>query len=125
MSEQSTQAATIIGIGIGSGGISTLQSLSVAASPDWTLLAVDSDSESQQQFKLPIKILIGDGTGSQGDPVAGRAAAEASSAEIRTHLQAAGLVFLLAGLGGGTGSGAAPVIAQLAKESGPMLWPSA
>ena len=97
MSEQGTQAATIIGIG--SGGISTLQSLSVAAPPDWALLSVDSDSSFLQQFKLPVKILIGDGTGSQGDPAAGRAAAEVSSAEISMHLQAARLVFLLACLG--------------------------
>ena len=73
-------------------------------------------SRAQRIIQMGLQVTEGLGAGSQ--PEVGRAAAEEAAAEIRDHLQGAHMVFVTAGMGGGTGTGAAPVIARMAREMG-------
>src|SRR5918998_3195587 len=73
-------------------------------------------SKAERIIQMGVQVTEGLGAGSQPD--IGRAAAEEVMDEIRDHLSGAHMVFVTAGMGGGTGTGAAPVIARLAKESG-------
>jgi cell division protein FtsZ len=85
-------------------------------------IAVNTDRQALNQNKATSKIQMGDkttkGLGAGAQPQVGKAAAEESSEEIANAIKGADLVFITAGMGGGTGTGAAPVIAQLAREMG-------
>ncbi len=90
-----------------------------------TIYAVNTDALHLSITKADEKILIGKeltrGLGCGGFPQKGREAAKESLSELKKATSAADMVFVLSGLGGGTGTGAAPVIAQLAKESGAVV----
>src|SRR6187401_3092467 len=73
-------------------------------------------SKAERIIQMGVQVTEGLGAGSQ--PEVGRAAAEEAVDEIRDHLQGAHMVFVTAGMGGGTGTGAAPVVARCAKEAG-------
>src|SRR5436853_6958099 len=75
-----------------------------------------TSSKAERVIQMGVKVTEGLGAGSQ--PEVGRAAAEEVIDEIRDHLSGAHMVFVTAGMGGGTGTGAAPVIARVAKELG-------
>jgi len=87
-------------------------------------IAMNTDAQVLNQSKAPIRMQLGvnktRGLGAGGDPNVGRGAAEESRNEIRKVLEGADLVFITAGLGGGTGTGAAPVIAEIAQELGAL-----
>jgi cell division protein FtsZ len=87
-------------------------------------LAVNTDLQQLQMSEAPVKLHIGrdltQGLGSGSDPEVGRAAAEESHDELKTALRGADMVFVTAGEGGGTGSGAAPVVARIAREVGAL-----
>src|SRR5690348_7958450 len=85
----------------------------VVANTDAQALAM---SKSERIIQMGVQVTEGLGAGSQ--PEVGRAAAEEAIDEIRDHLQGAHMVFVTAGMGGGTGTGAAPVVARCAKEAG-------
>src|SRR5258707_7451271 len=85
----------------------------VVASTDAQALTM---SKAERIIQMGVAVTEGLGAGSQPD--VGRAAAEEVIDEIRDHLQGAHMVFVTAGMGGGTGTGAAPVVAQAAKELG-------
>ena len=85
-------------------------------SPDARMLSL---SPVGLQLDLGAKTLRGLGAG--GDPERGRAAAEEDAARIRAVCEGADVVFVIAGLGGGTGTGAAPVVARVAKEAGALV----
>ena len=86
------------------------------------ILVVNTDAQALENSKAPIKIRLGarsaKGLGSGANPEAGKRAAEETLNEIMEHLEDADIVFLTAGMGGGTGSGALPVIAHALKERG-------
>jgi cell division protein FtsZ len=90
-----------------------------------TIYAINTDALHLSITKADEKILIGKeltrGLGCGGFPQKGREAAKESLSELKKSTSGADMVFVLAGLGGGTGTGAAPVIAQLAKESGAVV----
>ena len=116
----------IVTIGVGGGGNNTVNRLLKVGVKGTELVAVNTDAN---QFKIIDdrikKMLIGKtitrGLGAGGDPSIGMKAAEVDRQALEEMLSGAHLVFLCAGMGGGTGTGAAPVIAQIAKEAGAIV----
>ena len=88
-------------------------------------LLLNTDAQALAASPLPDKLVHGQkrarGLGTGGDPEQGRAAAEDDAARLRAFCEGADIVFILAGLGGGTGTGAAPVLARMARESGALV----
>jgi cell division protein FtsZ len=111
--------------GLGGAGCNAAGFASQAGFTDVEFLAVNTDSQSLEACATPAKFVLGAGRtrglGAGGDPALGRAAAEEDVEKIRTFCAGADILFLLAGLGGGTGTGAAPVFARVARESGALV----
>jgi cell division protein FtsZ len=121
----SARIAKIKVIGVGGGGGNAISSMiegNVINGVEF--IAVNTDAQVLLNNKAPTKLQIGEkltkGLGVGGDPELGRQAAEESVEKIKELLIDSDMVFITAGMGGGTGTGAAPVIAQLAKESGAL-----
>ena len=118
-------ARTIKIIGIGGAGANALDRMVLDGVNPVHLIAMNTDAQALAASVAGEKVQLGRtatrGFGSGGDPEVGHASAEESQNEIRSALEGIDLVFLLAGLGGGTGSGATPVIAELARESGALV----
>jgi len=87
-------------------------------------ISINTDAQALLKSNAPKRVRIGDkstrGLGAGGDPRIGQAAAEESAEELYEVLKGSDMVFVTAGLGGGTGTGAAPVVAQIAKEIGAL-----
>ena len=109
-------------IGAGGGGNNAVNRMIEAGIQNVEFIAVNTDNQALHTSKAGHKIQIGEkltrGLGAGANPEVGKRAAEESKDEIVKVLQGADMVFVTAGMGGGTGTGAAPVIAQLAKEMG-------
>ncbi len=109
-------------IGLGGAGVNALQQLISEGASAADVIAANTDVQSLSVSSAGIKIQLGRrvsrGLGAGGDPEIGMAAAEESTDEIRNAVRGCNLVILAVGLGGGTGSGAAPVIARAIAESG-------
>ncbi len=112
-------------IGVGGAGLSVVERLAGNASGPVACLAMHTDAKALLSSSAPEKIQLGresaKGLGAGGDPALGQAAARECATEIRSACEGAGLVVVCAGLGGGTGSGAAPVVAQEAQKSGALV----
>jgi len=112
-------------IGVGGAGCNTVNRLSSSNLSRINLIAANTDAQHLEIIKAPHKIILGKGTtkfrGAGGDPSKGREAAEESVDEIRELLEGSDIVFISAGLGGGTGTGAAPLVAEVAKEEGAVV----
>lgn len=109
-------------IGVGGSGGNTVSRIAKSNAPGIEVIAVNTDAQALQTCKVPKKILIGKqitkGLGAGMETSLGKKAAEEDQAEISALLKGADIVFITCGLGGGTGSGAAPVIAQISKQLG-------
>jgi cell division protein FtsZ len=116
--------ATIKVIGVGGGGGNMLNHMIEKGVKDIELICANTDVQALRTNKAPIKIQLGKeltkGLGAGMEPEVGKGAAEESYDEIKRALEGADLVFISAGMGGGTGTGAAPVIAKVAKEIGAL-----
>ncbi len=114
--------AAIKVIGVGGAGNNSITRMSEVGIKGAELIAVNTDAADLLCTQCDVKILIGreisQGLGAGADPKVGREAAKEQEQELKKALKGADLVFITAGLGGGTGSGAAPVIAELAKKQG-------
>jgi len=112
-------------IGLGGAGSNTVHRLTSSGLYGATAIAANTDRQHLETVNAHQKILLGPKTtrdhGAGGNPEIGRLAAEESVDEIRKALENADLVFIAAGLGGGTGTGAAPVCARVAKELGAIV----
>lgn len=112
--------ANIKVIGVGGGGNNAVNRMILAGIESCTFIAANTDMQALNMSKAEIKIQLGanltKGLGAGADPEIGARAAEESKEEIRSLLQDTDLLFITAGMGGGTGTGATPVIAQMAKE---------
>src|SRR4029077_11475651 len=112
-------------VGVGSAGSNALDRILLDGMEKNDLVAVNTDVQSLASSVAARKVQIGRavtrGLGSGGDPELGYQAAIESAEEIRQALRDARMIFICAGLGGGTGSGAAPVVAQLAREAGSLV----
>ncbi len=125
MEYQSHQAKIIV-VGAGGAGSNTITRLTEMGIAGATTVAINTDARHLlHSTKADKKILIGKeltrGLGAGGYPEIGKKAAEESKAEIKEFLKGADLVFVTCGLGGGTGTGSAPVVARLAKEEGAIV----
>lgn len=114
--------ANIKVIGVGGGGCNAVLRMIAYNFKGPEFIAVNTDKQALLSNPAPKRIQIGDkltkGLGAGANPDIGQKAAEESKAKIEEALQGADLVFITAGMGGGTGTGAAPVIAQMAKDMG-------
>ena len=112
-------------VGVGGAGCNVLDRVMLDGIEAAELVAVNTDVQSLTASVAAHKVQIGRnltrGLGSGGDPELGYAAAEEATDEIRSVLQGGNIIFICAGLGGGTGSGAAPIVAQLAKEDNSLV----
>ena len=116
--------ARLLAIGVGGGGSNAVNRMVEAKTAGVQFLIVNTDAQALGQSQAPHKLLIGPhltrGMGSGGDPGVGRQAAEESYAAIVEAVTGADMVFLTAGMGGGAGTGASPLIAQAAREAGAL-----
>lgn len=122
---QSTNFAKIRVVGVGGGGSNAISSMiSHGTIHGVDFVSINTDSQALLLNKADTKIHIGEnltkGLGSGGDPEIGKQAAEESGEKIKHMLEGSDMVFLTAGEGGGTGTGATPIIAQIAKEVGAL-----
>ena len=116
--------AVIRVVGVGGAGLNALDRMMDAGISQVEFIAVNTDIQQLQVSDAPMKIHIGrdltEGLGSGADPEVGRQAAEDAYDQIKRALRGSDMVFVTAGEGGGTGSGAAPVIARIAHELGAL-----
>ena len=114
--------ATIKVIGVGGAGNNAVNRMVEAGIRNVEFVAVNTDRQALSLSKANSKIQIGEkltrGLGAGANPDIGAQAAEESRAEVAEALKGADMVFVTAGMGGGTGTGAAPIVAQTAKEMG-------
>ncbi len=115
-------AATIKVIGVGGAGNNAVNRMLDLGIKNVDFIAVNTDRQALQKSKAPTKIQIGEkitrGLGAGANPDIGAQSAEESKTEITEVLRGADMVFVTAGMGGGTGTGAAPTVAGIAKEMG-------
>jgi len=111
-------------IGVGGSGNNALNRMIKAQVSGVEFIAINTDAQALYHNNAPTKINIGKGTtrglGAGSDANVGKKAAEESSEEIRSQLENTDMVFITCGMGGGTGTGAAPAIAEMAKEAGAL-----
>lgn len=111
-------------VGVGGSGCNAIGRMEKDRIRGVELIALNSDYQDLKKIRADVKIQIGrkltQGLGTGMDPEAGRKAAEEQREDIKLALADAGMVFIACGLGGGTGSGASPVVAQIARENGAL-----
>lgn len=116
--------AVIKVIGVGGGGNNAVNRMIEHGVQGVEFIAVNTDAQALLTSQADIKLQIGDkltrGLGAGANPEVGKKAAEESKEQIEETLQGADMVFVTAGMGGGTGTGAAPVIAQIARDLGAL-----
>lgn len=114
--------ANIKVVGIGGGGNNAVNRMINANITSAQFVAINTDKQALLMSKADLRLQIGEkltrGLGAGADPEVGQKAAEESKASITEMLKDSDLVFITAGMGGGTGTGAAPVVAQIAKDMG-------
>ena len=111
-------------IGVGGGGSNAVNRMMDEGIQGVEFITVNTDAQALMLSKSPQRVRLGEkltrGLGAGGDPEIGRKAAEETSDELYETLKGSDMVFVTAGMGGGTGTGAAPIVAQIAKESGAL-----
>lgn len=121
-----SNAAKIKVVGVGGGGGNAVNRMAASNLKGVEFWSINTDAQALAQSSAPTvnRLQIGQkltrGLGAGGNPAIGQKAAEESSEEIAAILKGADLVFIAAGMGGGTGTGGAPVVAQIAKASGAL-----
>jgi cell division protein FtsZ len=116
--------AVIKVVGVGGAGLNAVNRMIDAGISQVEFIAVNTDIQALRTSDAPVKIHIGreltQGLGSGSDPDVGRRAADESYDELKSELRGSDMVFVAAGEGGGTGSGAAPIVARIARELGAL-----
>ena len=119
---ETDQLAKIKVVGVGGGGGNAVNRMIESGVKGVEFIVANTDLQVLKSSKAPVKIQIGaeltNGLGAGAKPEIGKEAALESKAEIEAALEGADMVFITCGMGGGTGTGAAPVVAQLAKQKG-------
>lgn len=112
-------------VGVGGGGSNAVNRMIEEGLSGVEFIAVNTDAQALALSNAPLRVRIGDeltrGLGSGGDPTMGAKAAEESRDELRSVLEDADMTFITAGFGGGTGTGASPIIAEIAREVGALV----
>ena len=118
------EVARIRVIGVGGGGSNAVSRMFRERMPGVEYIVVNTDAQALLNSDVPLKIRIGEqltrGQGVGGDPDLGMRSAEESREELYEAVRDSDMVFVASGMGGGTGTGAAPVLAQIAKEAGAL-----
>jgi cell division protein FtsZ len=124
MPSQLESFARIKVVGVGGGGCNAVDRMIDEGLTGVEFVAVNTDAQALLLSKAGTRVRIGEkltrGLGSGGDPEMGRKSCEESSQEMYEVLKGADMVFITAGMGGGTGTGGAPIVAQIAKEVGSL-----
>ena len=111
-------------VGVGGGGCNAINHMVEAGIQGVEFIVMNTDAQALLLNQAPVKVQLGEkltrGLGAGGDPRVGEKAAQESRDEIREQLQGADMVFIAAGMGGGTGTGGAPMVAQVSKETGAL-----
>ncbi len=122
MDAKTEENAVIKVVGVGGGGSNAVQHMLSASIEGVDFICANTDAQALKSCSAPVTLQMGanitKGLGAGANPDVGRQAAQEDSERIREALQGADMVFITAGMGGGTGTGAAPVVAQLAREMG-------
>jgi cell division protein FtsZ len=122
--ESSAYLASIKVVGVGGAGLNAVDRMIDAGIAQVEFIGINTDIQQLQMSDAPVKMHIGreltEGLGSGADPDLGRQAAEESYDQIKRVLRGSDMVFVTAGEGGGTGSGAAPVVARISRELGAL-----
>ncbi|MDA1279320.1 MAG: cell division protein FtsZ [Chloroflexi bacterium] len=117
-------SAKIKVIGVGGGGSNAVSRMYRDRIPEVEYITVNTDAQALTRSEVPIRIRVGDrtarGLGVGGDPSKGRECHEEDRDELKRALEGADLIFIAAGMGGGTGTGGSPVVAEVAKELGAL-----
>ena len=117
-----TPICKILVVGVGGGGCNAVNRMIASGLKSASFVAANTDKQALMMSKASMQIQLGEkltkGLGAGADPEIGRKAAEESRSQITERLRGVDLVFITAGMGGGTGTGAAPVIASIAREMG-------
>jgi len=124
LSEAGSYLAVIKVVGVGGAGLNAVNRMIDAGISQVEFVAVNTDAQALQMSDAPVKIHIGreltQGLGSGADPEKGRQAAEEGYDQLKQALRGSDMVFVAAGEGGGTGTGAAPVVAKIARDVGAL-----
>src|SRR3954453_8492493 len=111
-------------IGVGGGGCNAVSRMSQEKIPGVQLVAVNTDGQALMHIEADVQIRIGDrvtkGLGAGADPKRGLQAAEESRDDLKEAIRGAEMVFVTSGMGGGTGTGASPIVAEVARETGAL-----
>src|SRR5213083_86708 len=111
-------------VGVGGGGGNAVNTMIAAGLPGVDFIAANTDSQALKANLSPIKMQLGEqltrGLGAGGNPEIGRRAAQEDVERLKEYLAEADMIFITCGMGGGTGTGAAPVIAKVSKELGSL-----
>lgn len=111
-------------VGVGGGGQNAVNRMIEEGIQGVEFISVNTDAQALMLSNAPVRLRIGDkltkGLGSGGNPEIGQRAAEESKEELKEVLGGADMIFVTAGMGGGTGSGASPIIAGIAREMGAL-----
>ena len=114
--------AVIKVVGVGGGGSNAVDRMVSDGVQGIEYITINTDAQALLHSKADVRIRIGDkltkGLGSGGNPVIGQKAAEETTEEVYDHLKGSDMVFITAGMGGGTGTGASPVVASIAQDLG-------
>ncbi|MGW8144303.1 MAG: cell division protein FtsZ [Anaerolineales bacterium] len=116
--------ANIKVVGVGGGGCNAVDRMIEEGLQGVEFIAVNTDAQALMLSKAPVRVRIGDkltrGLGSGGNPDTGRKATEESAEELYDVLRGADMVFITGGMGGGTGTGGCPIVAQISREVGAL-----
>ena len=119
MIEEFDQGTRIKVVGVGGGGGNAVEHMITQGVQGVEFVCANTDAQALNRSSAHQLIQLGDnGLGAGGKPEKGKAAAEEAEARVRASLEGANMVFITAGMGGGTGTGAAPIVARVAKEMG-------
>jgi cell division protein FtsZ len=121
---QTESFARIKVVGVGGGGSNAVNRMIEEGLAGVEFVAINTDAQALLLSNAPTRVRVGDkltrGLGAGGDPEIGQKAAEESAEDLYEVLKGSDMVFIAAGIGGGTGTGAAPIISQIAKEIGAL-----
>jgi cell division protein FtsZ len=124
MHNQTESFAQIRVVGVGGGGSNAVNRMIAEGLSGVDFIAINTDAQALMLSEAPKRVRIGDkltrGLGVGGDPDRGQKAAEESAEDLHQVLQGTDMVFITAGMGGGTGTGAAPTIARIARDEGAL-----
>ena len=116
MGESSNNAARLKVVGVGGAGGNAINDMIESDITDVDFVAVNTDAQDLARSKAETKVLLGEGLGAGADPEKARVAAKESEDKIREMLKNTDMLFITAGMGGGTGTGASPIVAEIAKN---------